>query len=93
MNLENGELMAVKCVELNNVSAEELEEIKNEVNLLRTLRHRHVVSYIGTHTMEGSFNILMEYCPGGSVSTLLAAFGPFEERVLSQYARQCYEGL
>ena len=52
-----------RCVELNNVSHEELEEIKNEVNLLRTLRHRHVVSYVGTHSMENSFNILMEYCP------------------------------
>lgn len=65
MNLADGELMAVKCVELNNVSKEELEEIKNEVNLLRTLRHRHVVSYVGTHTMDSSFNIIMEYCPVG----------------------------
>ena len=35
MNLADGELMAIKCVELNNVSKEELEEIQNEVNLLR----------------------------------------------------------
>jgi len=93
MNLMTGELMAVKCVELNNVSPEELEEIKNEVNLLRTLRHRHVVSYIGTHMMDNSFNILMEFCPGGSVSTLLKAFGAFPEPVLAQYTRQCFEGL
>lgn len=34
MNLENGELMAVKCIELENVQKEELEEIKNEVRHL-----------------------------------------------------------
>lgn len=93
MNLINGELMAVKCVDLVNVSPEELDEIKNEVQLLRTLRHRHVVSYVGTHTMETSFNIIMEFCPGGSVASLLNSFGAFPEPVLAQYTRQIVEGL
>ena len=93
MNLENGELMAVKCVELNNIGQEELEEIKNEVALLRALRHRHVVQYVGTHSTAASLNILMEYCPGGSVSALLEYFGALPEAVLARYARQVAEGV
>lgn len=93
MNLENGELMAVKCVELNNIGQEELEEIKNEVALLRALRHRHVVQYVGTHSTAASLNILMEYCPGGSVSALLESFGALPEAVLARYARQVAEGV
>ena len=66
LNLNSGELMAVKCVELCNVSDDDMEEIRNEVQLLRSLKHRHVVQYIATHQMEGSLNILMEFCPGQS---------------------------
>jgi len=31
-----------------------------------------VVEYIGTHQREDSLNILMEFCPGGSVASLLS---------------------
>eukprot|EP00802_Teleaulax_amphioxeia_P010472 Tamp_10500.p1 GENE.Tamp_10500~~Tamp_10500.p1 ORF type:complete len:561 (-),score=122.97 Tamp_10500:325-2007(-) len=93
LNLNSGELMAVKCVELGNVSDADMEEIRNEVQLLRSLKHRHVVQYIATHQMEGSLNILMEFCPGGSVATLLRSFGPLPESVLAQYSRQMMEGI
>jgi serine/threonine protein kinase len=42
------------------------------VSLLRSLKHRHVVQYIGTHQRDDSLNILMEFCPGGSVASLLS---------------------
>lgn len=93
MNLVTGELMAVKCVELTDIAKEELEEIQNEVALLRQLKHRHVVQYIGTHSIETSLNILMEFCPGGSVSSLCESFGAFPETVLALYCRQMAEGV
>ena len=31
MNLRNGELLAVKCIDLVNVSNEDMDEIQNEV--------------------------------------------------------------
>ncbi len=33
MNLRNGELLAVKCIDLVNVSREDMDEIQNEVGL------------------------------------------------------------
>ena len=35
----------------------------------------------------------MEFCPGGSISHLLKAFGPLEEDVIRAYSRQILEGL
>jgi hypothetical protein len=35
----------------------------------------------------------MEFCPGGSVATLLRSFGAFPEPVLAQYSRQLMEGI
>jgi len=93
LNLNSGELMAVKSIELGNVSDDDMEEIRNEVQLLRSLKHKHVVQYIATHQMDNSLNILMEFCPGGSVASMLRSFGAFPERVLSQYSRQMMEGI
>ena len=93
LNLNSGELMAVKCVEFANMTEEDVAEIRNEVQLLRHLKHRHVVQYIATHEMDSSLNILMEYCPGGSVASLSRSFGPFPEAVVAQYSRQLMEGI
>ena len=93
MNLLTGELMAVKCVDLQNITEEEQQEIKNEVMLLRSLKHAHIVQYIGTHQMDSSLSIFMEFCPGGSVASLCQSFGGFPEPVVAQYTRQVAEGL
>jgi len=39
------------------------------------------------------FNIFMEYVPGGSVATILGEYGPFEEPLVRQFAKQVLCGL
>ena len=51
------------------------------------------VSYIAIDITDTNLNILMEFCPGGSISHLLKAFGPLEEDVIRSYSRQILEGL
>ena len=58
------------CITRTRVQILTPEELR--VSLLRSLKHRHVVQYIGTHQREDSLNILMEFCPGGSVASLLS---------------------
>ena len=40
---------------------------------------------------DTNLNILMEFCPGGSVAHLLKAFGPLEEDVIRAYTYQILE--
>jgi serine/threonine protein kinase len=53
--------------------------------------HAHAVSYIAIDITDTNLNILMEFCPGGSVAHLLKAFGALEEDVIRSYTKQILE--
>ncbi|CAJ2630303.1 unnamed protein product [Trifolium pratense] len=99
MNLDSGELIAVKQVLIEpgfafkeNTQAN-IRELEEEVKLLKNLKHPNIVRYLGTAREEDSLNILLEFVPGGSISSLLGKFGSFPESVIRMYTKQILEGL
>ncbi|BBN16920.1 mitogen-activated protein kinase kinase kinase ANP1 [Marchantia polymorpha subsp. ruderalis] len=99
MNLDSGELLAVKqvLITVNNVTKEKaqahIRELEEEVRLLRNLSHPNIVRYLGTAREEKALNILLEFVPGGSIASLLGKFGSFTEPVIRMYTRQLLLGL
>ncbi|KAG8373043.1 hypothetical protein BUALT_Bualt12G0129800 [Buddleja alternifolia] len=98
MNLDSGELLAVKEVSIaaNSTSKKTQEyimELEKEVNLLKNLSHPNIVRYLGTAREEDSLYILLEFVPGGSISSLLGKFGSFPESVIRMYTKQLLVGL
>ncbi|KAK2969449.1 hypothetical protein RJ640_011346, partial [Escallonia rubra] len=99
MNLDSGELLAVKQVSIavNSASKEKtqahIRELEEEVKLLKNLWHPNIVRYLGTAREEESLNILLEFVPGGSISSLLGKFGSFPESVIRMYTKQLLLGL
>ncbi|KAF8392436.1 hypothetical protein HHK36_022778 [Tetracentron sinense] len=99
MNLDSGELIAVKQVLIatNNASKEKAQahvrELEEEVKLLKNLSHPNIVRYLGTAREEETLNILLEFVPGGSISSLLGKFGSFPEAVIRMYTKQLLLGL
>ncbi|CAL1411407.1 unnamed protein product [Linum trigynum] len=99
MNLDSGELLAVKQVLIaaNSASKEKtqahIRELEEEVNLLKNLSHPNIVRYLGTVREDDSLNILLEFVPGGSISSLLGKFGSFPESVIRMYTKQLLLGL
>ncbi|OMO62517.1 hypothetical protein CCACVL1_22781, partial [Corchorus capsularis] len=70
-----------------------VRELEEEVKLLKNLSHPNIVRYLGTVTEEETLNILLEFVPGGSISSLLGKFGPFPEAVIRTYTKQLLLGL
>ncbi|KAI3676078.1 hypothetical protein L1987_85676 [Smallanthus sonchifolius] len=99
MNLDSGELLAVKQVSIaaNSALKEKtqvhIRELEEEVKLLKNLSHPNIVRYLGTVREEETLNILLEFVPGGSISSLLGKFGPFPEAVIRMYTKQLLLGL
>ncbi|KAI7750478.1 hypothetical protein M8C21_028949, partial [Ambrosia artemisiifolia] len=99
MNLDSGELLAVKQVSVvvNTASKDKtqahIRELEEEVKLLKNLSHPNIVRYLGTAREEESLNIFLEFVPGGSISSLLGKFGSFPESVIRMYTKQILLGL
>ncbi|KAJ0237724.1 Mitogen-activated protein kinase kinase kinase 2 [Hirschfeldia incana] len=99
MNLDSGELLAVKQVLIaSNYASKEktqahIQELEEEVKLLKNLSHPNIVRYLGTVREEDTLNILLEFVPGGSISSLLEKFGAFPESVVRRFTKQLLFGL
>ncbi|XP_010928554.1 mitogen-activated protein kinase kinase kinase NPK1 [Elaeis guineensis] len=99
MNLDSGELLAVKQVLIGNNGASRakaqahIRELEEEVKLLKKLSHPNIVRYLGTVREEETLNILLEFVSGGSISSLLGKFGSFPEAVIRMYTKQLLQGL
>eukprot|EP01064_Diplonema_japonicum_P030304 TRINITY_DN5132_c0_g2_i1.p1 TRINITY_DN5132_c0_g2~~TRINITY_DN5132_c0_g2_i1.p1 ORF type:complete len:893 (+),score=179.74 TRINITY_DN5132_c0_g2_i1:42-2720(+) len=96
LNLETGELMAVKNVEFSSKDTNvvsKMKQLQKEIEIMKPLDHTHVVRYFFTERMGNSINIFMEYVPGGSLQKLLKTFGPLSETTVVQYTYQILLGL
>lgn len=93
LDVDTGGLLAVKQMAIEEVSARELSNLENEINLLKNLEHPNIVRYLGTEVNAQYLTIFLEYVPGGSVRALIQKFGALEEPVARSYTRQLLLGL
>ncbi|NXO01342.1 M3K19 kinase, partial [Rhinopomastus cyanomelas] len=92
-----GQLIAVKQVALGTsdqlTTEKEYQKFHEEVDLLKTLKHVNIVTYLGTCLEDNILSIFMEFVPGGSISSIIHRFGPLPETVLCKYTEQILRGV
>ncbi|NXE91447.1 M3K19 kinase, partial [Menura novaehollandiae] len=92
-----GQLIAVKQVVLDPAdqltTEKEYQKFHEEVDLLKTLKHINIVTYLGTCLEDNILSIFMEFVPGGSISSIINRFGPLPEVVLCKYTKQILQGV
>ncbi|KAG7700613.1 hypothetical protein KL911_000193 [Ogataea haglerorum] len=97
LNGLTGELMAVKQVSLPRSSEDTkqtmVNALKQELSLLRVMNHENIVRYLGSSADSDNIYIFLEYIPGGSVSSMLSTYGPFEEPLVRNFITQVLIGL
>ena len=67
--------------------------LRIELNTLRQLRHTNIVRYRGMFERDDSLCVAMEFCPGGSLSSVLSKFGALDDDVARSYTGQILCGL
>eukprot|EP00741_Cyanophora_paradoxa_P001846 tig00000507_g1789.t1 len=99
LNVDTGELIAIKQVSYAGINKQKAEEhvaaLEVEIALLKQLQHENIVRYVGSETdpEHQEIRIFLEYVPGGSIASLISKFGHLTESVIRVYTRQLLLGL
>jgi len=89
---DTGELMAVKEVDCHMAGESAIRDLEAEIKMLELARHPNIVAYYGVQRGAG-ISVLVEYCAGGSIASVILSFGALSEPVVSSYTRQILQGL
>ena len=95
-DVNTGELFAVKRIfynSYNKVQSLFVNELESEISILRGMKNKHIVKYLGSEMIQDAFCIYLEYLPGGSIARLLYNLGALPEVTVRAYLIQILKGL
>jgi len=69
------------------------DRLTSELEICKTLRHPHIVSYLGHDYTDQHLFIYLEYVAGGSIASILSEFGPLSGAPLRKATLGMLEGL
>lgn len=92
MDIVTGEALAVKQAAVDRSAGCDVILLK-ELELLKKLRHAHIVSYLGHEYVDGLLCICLEYMSGGTLRDVVNEFGPMDGQLLQRATRGVLEGL
>ncbi|KAF9808202.1 hypothetical protein IEO21_07944 [Rhodonia placenta] len=93
LNLNTGQMVAVKRIRLEGLKEPEIAQLMKEVDLVKSLSHPSIVKYEGMARDDDSLSIVLEYAENGSLGQTLKAFGKLNERLVAGYVVKILEGL
>ncbi|TFK53421.1 hypothetical protein OE88DRAFT_1655548 [Heliocybe sulcata] len=93
LNLNTGQMVAVKRIRLEGLKEDEISQLMREVDLLKSLSHPSIVKYEGMARDDSALSIVLEYAENGSLGQTIKAFGKLNERLVASYVVKILEGL
>ncbi|CAM9828954.1 unnamed protein product [Heterosigma akashiwo] len=65
----NGQMYALKTIQLSRISPAFLAELRNEIDLLRSLDHPNIIRPLEVFDTKRRINLILELCAGGDLYT------------------------
>lgn len=98
---DSGDKVALKIIKAEMMEYISMDEIKEEVNVLKQLDHKHITRLVdhgyADLTSKGKSNevfyIALEVCAGGELFDFISMTGSFTERVARYYFLQLLDAL
>ena len=78
---------AIKVVEREDLTQAEDAAVLNEVSILRSLRHKHIIPLLDFFETPETFYLVMEKCNGGDVLDRVADIEQYSEKDACQLSR------
>ncbi|XP_053128760.1 serine/threonine-protein kinase ULK3 isoform X2 [Hemicordylus capensis] len=82
------EVVAVKCVNKRSLNKASVENLLTEIEILKTIRHPHIVELKDFQWNKEYIYLIMEYCAGGDLSRFIHARRILPERVARIFLQQ-----
>ena len=80
---------ALKSIQVARVSEEFLDEMRNEIDILRTLDHPNIVKAYEVFETKRQIHIVMDLCSGGDLYTR----GPYSEKQSAAIVGKILSGI
>ncbi|KAI6178530.1 Mitogen-activated protein kinase kinase kinase 3 [Aphelenchoides besseyi] len=95
LNADTNEQLVVKKIYLNGARRwnRVLSSLENEVTMLSTLSHPHIVQYHGCTKLPDCFCIFMEFMTGGTLKEQISEMGALSEGFTIDFTTQILSGL
>ncbi|KZV59483.1 kinase-like protein [Peniophora sp. CONT] len=93
LNLNTGQTVAVKRISLEGLEEDDIGQLMNEVNFVKSMRHPNIIKYEGMVRDDNTLSIVLEYAENGSLGQILKAFGKLNEVLVASYVVKILEGL
>lgn len=87
------EVVAIKCVLKTNLSKTSLDNLVTEIEILKKLKHDHIVVMKDFLWDERYIFIVMEYCNGGDLSRFIKLKQRLSESVCQRFLQQLASAL
>jgi len=80
--------VAIKCVQRSKLTRQESDNLVTEISLLKKLRHENIVQMIDFGLDQHHIYIVMEYCGGGDLASLIRARQKLSEQDCKPFLQQ-----
>ena len=88
-----GQDVAIKILRNVHDDTQQFQEFLQEVAIMRKVRHRNVVQFIGACTQKPNLCIVFEYMSGGSVYDYIRRAGPLRVSTVLKVALEVCRGM
>ena len=88
-----GRFVAVKQIEIDGLSKDQISGIKGEIETMKDLSHTNILSYLGTQQSPNRAFIFLEYADRGSLRQYYQNKGPLTEPQISYCLHGILAGL
>jgi hypothetical protein len=88
LNMDTGDVVAIKQVPLRNIPKGDIGQIMREIHLLNHLDHNNIVKYMDSVKTKDHLNIVLEFVENGSLANTVKRFGSLPESLIAIYVEQ-----